>query len=691
MNPTQTRSFALIGHGGDGKTTLADGIIMCAGVTNRLGSVEDGSSFMNFLPEEKHRRSSISTSIACFDYDGIHYSLLDCPGDSNFAGELSGAVQAVDHAVLVLSAQDGLKVGSEKAYRAARSSGISLTAVANKMDSERCDFPAVAKKLEEALGVRVVTVHLPLGAGEDFGGYVDLLSKTAYRFNPDGSGEFQTCEATGGLADDTEAAYLEMVEAIAEADDALLEKYLEDGEVSEEELLATLQKGVREGSLMPLLCAAGAKNIGGKAILQAATRFFPNPAEVPGRLALDGDAEIELRADPDAPLVAYVFKSIADRYAGMLSLVRVHQGTLKTDMSIRNTRTEGKERISKLLTLHGEETLDTKEAGPGEIVAIPKLHDAHTGDTLCAEKSEIQLQTPAPPRGVISFAIEASNKGDEDKVFDSLNRLVAEDPSLELARDDRTGEFLLTGLGQLHIEVTLEKLHRLFGVDVVLKPPKVPYLETVHGKAENVEGKLKKQSGGRGQYGVCFLTVEPGERGAGVEFLDEIVGGSIPRQFIPAVEKGVRERCANGIVAGYPVTDIRIRCIDGKHHPVDSSEMAFKTAGSLGMRAAFEQAKPVLLEPIMEIEVSVPDDHVGDVMGNLNSRRGRVAGVESQGSSQSVKAQVPMAEVLTYASDLTSISGGQGSFTMEFSHYEEMPREIQEKVIAETKLAEEEH
>ena len=690
MDVNQTRSFALVGHGGDGKTTLADGIVMAGGVTNRLGSVEDGSSYMNFLPEEKARRSSISASLASFERDGIHFSVVDCPGDSNFAGELTGAVQAVDHALLVISAQDGVKVGSEKAYQAARSAGIGVTAVANKMDSERSDYAAAAKSLEGAFGIRVVPIHLPIGSGEDFRGFVDLLSSKAYEFEGEGSGNAKVSELEGALKDEAEGAHMEMVEAIAEADDAVLEKYLEEGEVSEEELIATLRKGVREATLMPLLCVAGSQNIGGQAILDAAARFFPNPSEVASRSAKDRDADVELSANPDSPLVGYVFKSIADRYAGVLSLVRVYQGTLKADASISNPRTGSKERISKILSVCGEETADIREVGPGQIAAIPKLRDTTTGDTLCAENGSIQVEALPAARGVISFAIEAANKGDEDKVFESLNRLVAEDPSLDLGRDERTGEFLLTGLGQLHIEVTLDKLRRLFSVDVVLKPPKVPYLETVRGKAENIEGKLKKQSGGRGQFGVCFLTVEPAERGGGVEFLDEIVGGSIPRQFIPAVEKGVRERCSNGVLAGYPVTDIKIHCIDGKHHPVDSSEMAFKTAGSLGMREAFEQAKPTLLEPIMDLEVSVPDDFVGDVMGNLNSRRGRVAGVDARGSMQSVKAQVPMAEVLSYASDLTSITGGQGSFTMEFSHYEELPREIQEKVIAEAKLAEEE-
>ncbi len=686
----QVRSFALIGHGGDGKTTLADASIMAGGVTNRLGSVEDGSSYMNSLPEEKTRRVTISTSIACFEHGGIRYSLLDAPGDSNFAGEAVSALQAVDHAVLVVSAQDGVKVGTIKAFGLARERGLGVTAVANKMDLERADFYMAAKQLEERLERRVVPLHYPIGAGASYEGYVDLLSRKAHIFAKDGSGKEQIGDVPAELAEAVEAAHLAMVEAVAEADDTILEKYLEEGDLAEDDVATTLRKGVREGTLLPLLSAASAHAIGGSALLEAAASFFPSPDQARPPAGKTGEEEVEIAVDAGGPLVAYVFKSIADRYAGMLSIVRVFSGTLKTDTQITNARTDTKERISKILRLCGEETSDVSEVGPGDLAAIPKLRDTETGDTLCGDKQLLQLSTLATPRGVISFAIDATNKGEEDKVFEALNRLVLEDRSLHLARDERTGEFLLTGLGQLHIEVTLEKLHRIFGVDVTLKPPKVPYLETVKGKAENVEGKLKKQSGGRGQYGVCYLTVEAGERGSGVSFLDEIVGGSIPRQFIPAVEKGVRERCQQGVLAGYPVTDIVIHCIDGKHHAVDSSEMAFKTAGSMGFRQAVQLAKPTLLEPMMELEVSVPDNHVGDVMGNLNSRRGRVSGVDAHGSLQSIKAQVPMAEVLTYASDLTSITGGQGSFTMEFSHYQEVPREAQEKVIAEAAAAKEE-
>jgi elongation factor G len=680
-------NLALIGHGGDGKTTLADSLLVAAGVTNRLGSVENGTSFMNYTPEEKARRTSVSASICSFEHEGGSYTLIDTPGDSNFAGELVATLNAVDCAALVLSARDGLRVGSEKAYRLARERGVAVIAVANKMDVDRADFAACGKQLEQELGVRVVPLHYPVGAGESFEGFVDLLSGKMRRLTAEG---VETCDAPGALADEIGAAHLEMVEAVAEGDDTILEKYLEAGEISEEEVTATLRKGVREGVLLPLLCGAASKNVGGAGLLWAMAQVLPSAAEMPARRARKGEAEIELAAADAAPAAALVWKSIADRYAGTLSVFRVVSGVVHADSTLTNARSGTRERIGKILRLRGEETKEVKEVHPGEIAAIPKLKDTRAGDTLCEEKHPVQFPVAPPPRGVISFAIEAVDKNQEEKVFEAMNRLREEDPSLSLGRDERTGEFLLTGLGQLHIEVTLDKLRRLFHLDVRLKPPKVPYLETVRAKVANVEGKHKKQSGGRGQFGVCYLTVEPGARGSGVAFLDEIKGGSIPRQFIPAVEKGVREACQRGLFAGFPMTDIVVRCIDGKYHDVDSSEMAFKTAGSKGIKAAIAAARPTLLEPIMNLEVTVPGNFVGDVMGNLNSRRGRVAGVDARGTADIIKAQVPMAEVLSYASDLTSMTGGQGSFSMEFSHYEEAPASIQEKLVAEAKLEVEE-
>lgn len=681
-NVAEIRSFALIGHGGDGKTTLADSLLVAARVVNRLGSVEEGTSFMNYLAEEKVRRITISASICSFESAGVHLTLLDTPGDSNFAGELCGSLDAVDHGVLVLAAGEGVKVGTERAFRQARERGMSLSAVCNKMDHEGADFGATAEALESSLGIRVVRLHLPLGTAADYRGYVDLIQRQVHTFPDDPAGS-ETVEALPeDLREAVEEARGQMVEAAAEGDDAVLEKYLEEGELTEDEILSALRMGTRAGALLPLISAAAARNIGGSALLAQAISFFPSPAEARVRRGKRDSEEVEVSPDPQGPLAAAIFKSVADRYAGVLSLIRVCSGTLRGDMTVVNVRTGAKERVSKILQVIGEETREIQEAGPGQIIALPKLKDTRTGDTLASDKERIELEIAPPPRGVISFAVTATHSGDEDKVFDSLNRVVQEDPSLTLSRDDRTGEFLLTGLGQLHIEVTLEKMKRLFGSEVTLRPPKVPYMETITGRAVHIEGKLKKQSGGRGQFGVCYLTIEPGERGSGVRFEDEIVGGAIPRNFIPAVEKGVRETCSRGVIAGYPLTDVIIHCIDGKHHSVDSSEQAFKTAGSLGIKAAVAEAKPTLLEPYVDVEVSVPDESVGDIMGDLNSRRGRVAGVGTQGSTQVIRAQVPMAEMLAYASDLTSMTGGKGSFTMEFSHYNEVPAQVREKLIA---------
>jgi elongation factor G len=697
---SQVRNFALVGHGGDGKTTLADSLAMAAGVTNRLGEVEAGSSFMNYLPEEKARRITISASICTFDREGLEVTIVDTPGDANFAGETAGVLQAVDHAVLVVSASDGVKVGTERSFRLARDQGLSVTAVLNKMDHERADYDGCAEALERSLGARAVKLHLPIGRGENYRGYVDLVAQKAHTFATDGSGREEVGPVPDDLKDEAEEARVVMVEAVAEGDDEILEKYLEEGELTEEEVQTTLAKGMSEGKLLPVFSAAAGRNIGGALLLEAADRFFPSPTAATTRRTRLGEEEVELEADPSAPLAALVFKSVADRYAGMLSILRVFRGTLKTDMAVVNPRTGAKERVTKILQLRGEETSEVKEVLPGGIAALAKLRDTRTLDTLTDDKSRSEVVVIPAPRGVISFAVEAANKGDEDKVFESLNRLVEEDTSLHLGRDERTQEFLLTGLGQLHIEVTLEKLRRMYNVDINLKPPKVPYLETITGRAENIEGKLKKQTGGRGQFGVCYINVEAGERGSGVQFLDEIAGGSIPRQFIPAVEKGIREACTRGVLAGYPLSDLIIHCIDGKHHPVDSSEQAFKTAGSFAIKAAVLAATPTLLEPIMDVdavlaatptllepimdvEISVPDDYVGDVMGNLNGRRGRVGGVGARGSLQVVQAKVPMAEMLSYAPDLTSMTGGKGSFSMEFSHYEAVPAQIREKIIAE--------
>ncbi len=676
-----TRNFALIGHSHDGKTSLGEAILLSAGATQSLGKLEDGSSNLSLLPEEKERLTTMTSSVYAFDADGKHVTLVDTPGDPNFQPDAHIALGALDSAILVVSAEDGAKVGTERMWTQARNHSLAVLAFVNGMDKERADFLAAVDSLRK-LEANPIPLALPIGAGENFKGVVDLLNMRARTAAGD-------AEIPADMADEATAARQHLIEAVAECDDDLLEKYLEEGELSPEEIRSGLVAGVRESKLVPVLCGVANTGLGADLLLEFALELFPSPQDRPAwaARAADGDAESELTADPNGPFAAVVFKTIIDRFAGKLSVFRVISGTATGDSSVQNATTGSKERFGKLFVLRGAEHVDVPEAGPGDIVAVAKLKDAHTGNVLIPEKGGPRVAELAIPEGVLSYAIEAKARGDEEKVFSSLARLVEEDPTLGLGREASTGEFLLTGMGELHIRTTIQKLRRLFELEVDLSTPKVPYRETVTRKAENVEGKLKKQTGGKGMFGVCYLTVEPLPRGTGFEFVDEIVGGSIPRGLIPAVEKGIREALDRGPQAGFPVVDVRVRCIDGKHHAVDSNEMAFKLAASFGFKAAVEQARPTILEPIMNVEVSAPEQYVGDIMGDLSSRRGRVQASEARGSGHRIQAQVPMAEMLEYASSLTSITAGQGAFHMGFSHYEEVPSQIQEKIVAEAQAS----
>lgn len=672
------RSFALVGHAGDGKTSVAEGLLHAAGATPALGRVDDGSSILDHWPEEKERRHTLSSHVFSFDHAGHAITLVDTPGDANFQGEGQICLAALDAAILVVSGVDGVKVGSDAMWRAARRLGLPALAFVNGMDRDRADLASTLASLAQLEGAKPVAVTLPIGTGPDFEGVVDVLRGVALR--PDGEGEVPEA-----LAAATAAARDQLAEAVAESDDALIEKYLEEGTLADDEVARGLLTGVRSGRLLPVLCGAAPAMKGIAPLLRAVIEWLPSPADRPARSAraIDADGELLVSADPAAPFTALVFKTVIDRYAGTLSLFRVWSGTVQHDTSVLNATTGVRERLGKLMRVRAAEHVDVAEAGPGDVVAVAKLKEVRTGHALTADKKGARLPELAIPHGSLSYAIRAHSKDDEDKVFSSLGRLVEEDPTLQLGRDPATGEFLLTGIGELHIRVTIGRLKRLYGVEAELHTPKVPYRETVVGRAENVEGKLKKQTGGKGMFGVCYLTVEPLPRGAGFEFADEIVGGSIPRNLIPAVEKGVLEAAAHGPLAGFPVVDVRVRCIDGKYHSVDSNEMAFKIAGSMGFKAAVEKARPTLLEPIMDAEIAVPTESVGDVMGDVSGRRGRVQSSEARGASQVIKAQVPMAEMLEYASALTSLTGGKGAFRMEFSHYEEVPAQLREKIVAE--------
>jgi elongation factor G len=672
-----TRSFALIGHSADGKTSLGEALLHAAGAVPELGSVDAKTSHLDFTPEEKDRHHTLSSAVFGFDFEKHHLTLVDTPGDPNFQGDGAIALYALDGAILLVSAVDGVKVGTESMWSAAERAGVPVLAFVNGMDKERANFAAAVESLR-TLGATPVPIALPLGEGAKLAGVIDLIARQAV---VDG----KRVEIPAEAAAAAEEARARLVEAVAECDDTLLEHYLEAGELADDEVLRGLVAATHERKLVPVLAGSAVSTLGARLALESVVRLLPPPRPRPATALAGG--ELETTPNPSAPFAAHVFKTVADRYAGTLSVLRVVSGTLRPDSSVLNATRGSKERVGKLLILRGAEHVDAAEAGPGDVVALPKLKEVHTGDALTQEKGGVALAQLPIPVGVLSYAVSAKAKQDEDKLFTALGRLVHEDPTLQIARDPSTGEFLLTGRGELHIRVAVQRLRRLYEVDIELKTPKVPYRETVTRKAENVEGKLKKQTGGKGMFGVCYLSVEPLPRGAGLQFVDEIVGGAIPRNLIPAVEKGVVEAATAGPLAGYPVVDLRVRCIDGKFHSVDSNEMAFKLAGSFGFKAAVEQARPTLLEPIMKAEITVPDDSLGDVMGDISSRRGRVQGTESRGHAQVVKAEVPMAEMLEYANALTSLTGGKGAFHMEFSHYDEVPAFARDKIIAEAKAA----
>lgn len=677
-----TRNFALIGHSGDGKTSLGEAILHRAGATKELGRVDDGTSVLNSLPEERtgHHTASVMSHVYAFDWKDHHLTLVDTPGDPNFAGDGEVALQALDGAVLVLDAVDGVKSGTQRVLGAARKLALPVVAFVNGMDRERADLDAAVQTLAD-LDMRPVLLTVPIGSGESISGVLDLLHGKVL------AADGQEGPVPDDLRGEYESRREQLVEAVAEGRDDLLEKYLEEGDLEQAEVLEGLAAGTRSGALLPVLCGSATAEVGIDTVLRDVTELLPSPVERGGWLArsVDDDAEVAVEPRADAPFSAVVFKTIIDRYAGTLSVMRVVSGTITHDSGVLNASKNRKTRVGKLFLLKGDQHQDVPEAGPGDVLAVAKLKDVHTGDVLTAEKGGVRLPEPRKPEGVISYAVEAADKADEDKVFTSLARLAEEDPALHIGREPSTGEYLLTAMGELHVRTTAQKLSRMFNVEMKLKTPKVPYRETVTRRVENVEGKLKKQTGGAGMFGVCYINLEPLTRGSGVEFEDKIVGGAIPRNLIPAVEKGVLAACQAGPIAGYPVVDVKVECVDGKYHSVDSNEMAFKLAGSFALKAAVEKAGPVLLEPYMSVEVIVPDQNVGDVMGDISSRRGTVQTTEARGQSSAVIATVPMAEMLEYATALTSMTGGKGEFHMSFSHYDVLAGRLAEKVIAASK------
>ena len=676
------RNIAFASHGGAGKTSLAETMLFNAGIINRIGRVEDGNTAMDFEPEELKRNISLSSGFHQFNWKKHTVSLIDTPGDQNFFSDTKSCMQAADSTVIVLDAVDGVKVQTEQAWDFAETFKLPCIIFINKLDRERSDFIRTFKDAAECFEPKPMIIQIPIGSEENFNGIIDLISMKAYTY--DTNGKATKVDIPSDMQDMVSEEREALVENVVESDDELLERYLEGEPMSDDEIKVALKKGILSRSFVPVLCGSVTKNIGVDLLQDFIVHCMPSPLDRGPWVAADatGDGEIECLPDPNAPFSGFVFKTVADPFAGRLSIFRIVSGTLGADGNFYNVNKDTSERYNQLLRLAGKEQKQIKNAGPGAIVAVAKLKETTTGDTICSSSQKVKFKCADPLPPLISFAVKAKSKGDEDKVFISLSKLLEEDMSLQLTRNPETKQILLSGLGQVHIEVTTEKLKRKFNVEVQLDTPKVPYKETIT-KTVRVQGKHKKQTGGHGQYGDCWIQIEPLPRGKGFEFENKIVGGAIPRQYIPAVEKGVIESAEKGVLAGSPCVDFKVILDDGTFHAVDSSEMAFKIAGSLAFKKAAADAGPVLLEPIMNVSVITPDEYMGDIMGDLNSRRGRVLGVDSKGKNQVIKAQVPMAEFLTYAPDLNSITGGRGIFTMEFSHYDEVPAQISQKIIEE--------
>jgi elongation factor G len=684
------RNVAFIAHVGSGKTSLAEAMLFDGKSSSRLGRVDDGSSNLDFEPEEIKRRITISTSIHHCDWKKHTINIIDTPGDDNFLSDTKASLQAADGVVVVIDATSGVKFGTQKVWAFSDELNLPRIIFVSKMDRERANFDAVVEEVAKTFQVKATPVFLPIGAEDKFQGLVDLVKMKAYRYAKDGSGKFEESDIPGDMEDIITEWREKMIENIVEADDQVMEKYLEGQELTPQEVEETFIKGVKSGLLVPVVCGSATLNIGVPHLMNLIIQGLPAPTErQPFKGRKPGTEETIMRKPlPEAPLSALVFKTVADPFAGKLTLLRVFSGTLKADSMVYNASKRIKEKFGQLLILEGKKQQPIEMAVAGDILAIPKLKETGTGDTLSAENEPI-LYTPTNPLPpVISYAVEAKVKGSEDKLFSSFARLLEEDATLRLERDQATSEIVLSGTGQIHLEATCEKLARKFGVEVVLKPVKVPYRETIKKPAQGVVYRHKKQSGGRGQFAEVHFDVTPRERGAGYEFQNALVGMNVPRNFVPAVEKGILESLKTGVLASYPMVDLKVRFYDGKSHEVDSSEMAFKIAASMCLKKAVQEGNPVLLEPIVKMEIIVPEESMGDVMGDLNSRRGRVLGMDVKGKVQVIKAQAPLAEVLKYAIDLNALTAGRGTFRIEPSHYEEVPAQLSEKVIAEAKKSE---
>ena len=678
------RNVAVVGHSGSGKTQLISAALLDAGAVNRFGKVDEGTTVTDYDEEAIARKHTLSASLAFLEWDKQKINIIDTPGMGNFLSDARAALRVAEAAIVVVDAVSGVQVSTEKVWAAADELQLPRLVVCNRLDRERSSLTRTLESVQSSLGRNCVPVQMPIGEERGFTGVIDLVSMKAMTFALDDSGKSTEAEVPAHLAEAAKAGRESLIEMVAEADDSLMEKFFEAGTLTQEELTGGLKRAIRAGKLFPVFCTSGLRNIGLQSLLSGIVNYVESPAERPFP-GTDKKGEPATRAaDDKAPLVLWVWKTIADQFAGRITMFRVISGTLKSDATVHNITRDQPERFGHVLVLHGKTQTHVPDLRAGDIGAVAKLKDTHTNDILGDKNAGFLVPPIAFPEPVLAYAIEPKSRTDEDKIGPAMQRLHEEDQSISYARDPQTHELLLSGQGQLHIEVTVAKLRRRFGVEVTLKPPRIAYRETITAKVE-AHGRHKKQTGGHGQFGDCKITMEPLPRGSDFEFVDDIFGGAIPRQYVPAVEKGIQDTRMRGYLAGYPVVDFRVTVTDGSYHDVDSSEMAFRLAGRLAFRDGMTRARPTLLEPIMNVEVYAPSDFAGDLMGDLNSRRGRIAGMDTRGSATVIRATVPMAEMLTYEQTLTSNTGGRGAYHMEFSHYDEVPGHLHAKIIAASK------
>ena len=678
------RNVVVTGHGSSGKTSLVSACLYAAGVGSRLGRVDDGTTITDFDPEEIERKVSISTGIAFMEWGDTKINFLDTPGKGIFIQDARNSIRVSDAALILVDAVAGVEVQTEKVFQFSKEFNLPICFVVNKLDRENADFDRAVLSLQQHFGRTAIPVQLPIGHEKTLTGVVNLIELKASQYETGGSGKSAPIEIPASLHEASQKGHEAMVEMVAEGNDQLMEQFFEEGTIPNQDLISGFKVAVAERRIFPIYSSSALLNVGTQDIVEVIINYLPSPTDSKPRLGGNNESGDERKGDESEPTSAYVFKTLADPFAGRLSYLKLVSGVLQNDAILSNFNKEHSERLAHLSIPQGKSAVEVSHLFPGDIGVVAKLKDTVTGNTLGDKNHPITYEHLNFPEPLISFAIEPKSRGDEDKISHALHRILEEDPTLRFGRDQQTNEMLLSGMGQLHIETIVSRLKNRFGVEVDLKPPKIPYRETIRGKAD-VQGKHKKQSGGHGQYGDCKIKMTPLGRGENFEFVNEIFGGSIPKNYIPAVEKGILESAAQGYLAGYPVVDFQVTLYDGSYHDVDSSELAFKIAGSLAFKKAMEQASPALLEPIMNVEVYAPETYAGDLMGDLNSRRGRVQGMDSRPGIQVIKAQVPMAEMLSYAPTLTSMTQGRGDYTMEFSNYEIVPTQIAEKIIAQAK------